>query len=554
MSESLSSVSNAPSVSSPRVTTPYRVFLVLMVLILLGAGIRLVQLEEKSLWQDEIFTLASATGNNIFEATIRPDDADTASDVSTGDSATLKPSAEYRGEVTEVQPMASFWHALRRNIQTPLYPLLMRWCVQTFGPDPVGLRYFSVLMGTLAIAAAFGLGRQVKDSRFGLLLAALVCFSGFQITYSQTARVYALVTLLVLLSTWMVVKLLQERGKNPWTWGAFALFSVLGLYSQYLYNFVLLFQAVFALVAGRQSLGTEFKPFVMRMLLTAGVVGGCYLPWLPMLQAQQAFLAEVGHGNLKGLWNPLSLIERLWNVLTDLMTPKFLVAKIYATLIILFGAVMAWRHRARPDQATTRLLYLLGGLWLLCLVGGLMGIDLANGTHRILSKRYTILASPALYLLLAAGLLALPKRVFKPATAALLGLMIWNSVEVVSGSKFVAKENYRKAARLIQDTPASSKDLVLVSHSGVHATGMAFYLPGKTEVLGISRKNPGNPWDPSELSKVLAKSAQPYQRVWVVFTHSPKPLRLQIKGWFDHHYHEARHEKYSGVDVFLYKK
>jgi uncharacterized membrane protein len=403
-----------------------------------------------------------------------------------------------------------------------------------------------VLAGTLVIPVAFGLGRHLRGPRFGLLLAALVALSGFQVTYSQTARVYAFVTLEVVLSTWMMLKLLTEKGQRPLTWVLFALPTLAGLYTQYLYHFVLGFQALYVLLMGRPD-----RRFLGKMALTAVVVGLAYLPWLPMFQAQQAFLQEVGHGNLKGLWNPVSLIERLWNILTEQIAPKSIPTKILATAIVAAGLFTAWRQR-QPLW-----LFALGGLWLACIVGGLMGIDLVSQTHRILSKRYTILASPALYLLLAASLWVLPRRWAFGLGASLLALMTWNSLEVVAGPKFLAKENYRQAGRWITEQTAqrpTGGDLVLVSHSGVHATGMAFYLPDSVKMLGISRRNPENPWQPAELAAHLDRVTAPYQRVWLVYTHSPKPLRQSITDWTEGHFKQVARQKFSSVEVSLYQK
>lgn len=527
------------------------VALLLCLIVVLGLGIRLVMVEEKSLWQDELYTLASANGNNVFEATIRPDDVEE-SGVSR-EQTIIEPSIPHRPSyywraIAEQQPWESFWDALSRNIQMPMYPMVMRLWASQIEASPLSFRYFSVLVGTLCIPVAFLLGQQLRDSRFGLLLAALVAVSGFQVTYSQTARVYALLTLLTLCSTWLLLRLLAQRGQVTGTWVGFGLVSVCGLYSHYLYVFILGFQATYALLRASALLGSDLKPFLQKLILTGLGIGVCYAPWLPMFQAQQAFQAEVGHGNLLGLWNPLSLIERLWNILSDLIAPKFLLAKILCTLLVGYGGYALWK---RPED---RPILLLGGLWLLFIVGGMIGLDLLNQTHRILSKRYTMMASPALYLLLAGGLWALPRSILRPATGAVLALLTWNAWEVVTGPKFIAKENYRAAAHWILEEAQPGRDLVLVNHAGVHLAGMAFYLPDTLPMLGVSRKNPETPWRPEALADVLAQSTQPFPRVWVVFTHSPWPLRNQIRQWFEEGYRLKQTQKYSSVDVLLYER
>lgn len=519
---------------------PFRdTWVLLLLLMVLGAGIRAVHVESKSLWQDELYTLASATGNGIFEDTVLPG-AD-------NDPPTPQPPAFYKSKVTTVRPESAFWEALGHNIQMPLYPLLMRAWASSIDANPLSMRWFSVWVGILAIPAAFLLGWEVKNKAFGLLLAALVTFSGFQITYSQTARVYALVTLLVLLSTWLMLRLVREKGQQLGTWIFFAFITLLGLYSQYLYQFVLAFQALYVLIySGRE------KAFLLKIGVTALFVGLCYWPWLPMMDTQVAFLHQTGHGTLTGLWNPLSLIERLWQILTDLISPKSLPVKLLASLLM--GGAVAWAIVKKQDKP----LLVLTGLWLLCTVGGLIGIDLMNHTHRILSKRYTILASPALYLLLAMALWQLPQRFKLGLSSLLLVLMAWNAWDVVAGSKFLAKENYQSAGQLITQHPPVRKavetDLVLVSHSGVHAAAMAFYLPAETAMLGISRKSPAHPWQPKALAETLATATQQHPRVWLVLTHAPGSIKRSLLAWFDGKYKNTLHEKFSGVEVYLFQR
>jgi uncharacterized membrane protein len=569
---------------------------ILMLLIVIGLFLRLTLIDGKSLWQDELYTLASATGNNLFEATVGEASSGEASGESgygkgmaaplppnLQDPATPQPPSFFTQPISQMQPLESFWQALSRNIQMPAYPLLARGLISLFGPDPMMLRVVSALFGVLLIPASFWLGQLLlyntpeRRAQFGLVLASLVTVCGFQVTYSQTARVYALVTLTAVVATCFLLSLLRHYPATPSTntlktkpfqdawpyWLGFTLFSALGLYTTYLYTFLLGFHIATVFLWAKPH-----KGFYLPMACCGAILAGLYLPWLPMYQAQQVFLKTIGHGNLTGLWNPISLIERLWNVLAEQITPKDLPGKLWSTVLITLGLIQGWRLKeARPIVG-------LSLLWLGAIIGGLLWIDLSHQTHRILSKRYTMLASPSLYLLMATGLYFLPPRwwglppqvsgsiwqplqplqrwIFPTLFGLTLGMLTLNSLAVVSGEKFVSKENYLGAARWINQRHQAN-DMVLVNHSGVHTAAMSFYLDANLWVGGISRKTREAPWQPDALNQTLTRLTEGHPRIWLVLTHSYGPVKTSIQDWLTaHHYKITSPERFSGVDVSLW--
>lgn len=517
------------------------VWILLILLILMGAVLRFTGWHERSLWQDEVFTLSLATGNPLFEATILPDDFKL-------DPTHPVPAAYYQQLAIGMQPWRNFVAGLQHNVQMPLYATMVRGWL-TLHPDAFDVRLLSILFGILAIPMAFLLGRELEDNRLGLLNATILALSGFQIIWSQNARVYALLVLIVLTSTWLAVRICRqeaEAGRPPAAlWFAFLLTSIAGVYSHYFYAFILVFHALFMLWRNRA------KDFLFRIAGIFGLIGFFGLLWVPMFLEQKAFLEQIGHGNLQGLWNPISLIERTWSNLLAMISPKGTPAKILASIIIILGVLLGvrrWKEDKTPDVTLA-----LCGLWLFCIIGGLIAVDVISQTHRILSERYLILSSPALYLMIAHAITLLrPVKlaVFLAVTLALL--MGFNVYGVLSGEKFLHKEDYRGAGLKITES-LTENSAVLISHSAVHAAGLAFYLPPQTPMLGISRKNPGARWKPEVLEKRL-KTLEDRQQLWVVFTHvRPATLKQRLRTWLDSHFTSAGYEKFSSVQVLHYE-
>src|SRR5205085_510379 len=80
-----------------------------------------------------------------------------------------------------------------------------------FGTGESGLRALSALFGTLTVPVAYAIARDVASRKAGLIAAALVAASPWMIWYSQEARAYALVALLVAIGVWLFLRALPKQ-------------------------------------------------------------------------------------------------------------------------------------------------------------------------------------------------------------------------------------------------------------------------------------------------------------------------------------------------------
>jgi mannosyltransferase len=90
-----------------------------------------------------------------------------------------------------------------------VYAVVMKPWVMLI-PNEFGLRWPSVLAGTLAVAMMYQVGARLGSRRVGLLAAIFLALSPTHLYYAQEARQYALVLLLGLTSLW-VLTLLESR-------------------------------------------------------------------------------------------------------------------------------------------------------------------------------------------------------------------------------------------------------------------------------------------------------------------------------------------------------
>ena len=168
--------------------------------------------------------------------------------------------------------------SIRQDFQPPLLHLI------TFGALQVSqtewwLRTIGALLPALGtVIYTYLLGeRLVKEQGrwIGLAAGILIATSSFHIFYSQELRPYSLATFWAVMSWY---HLLQAPPQLRRQWLVFGIATAAGLYSMYLYPFVILSQVLYVLLAERTKLRSLFIS-----LIGAGLA---FLPWLPQFWGQ----------------------------------------------------------------------------------------------------------------------------------------------------------------------------------------------------------------------------------------------------------------------------
>jgi len=103
--------------------------------------------------------------------------------------------------------LSDVFSSLSESESTPPLYYVMAWVwTQVFGAGEAGLRSLSALAGVGVIPLVWACGRELLSSRAGLAAAALVAINPMLIWYSQEARAYSLLTLLVAASFWFFLR------------------------------------------------------------------------------------------------------------------------------------------------------------------------------------------------------------------------------------------------------------------------------------------------------------------------------------------------------------
>ena len=153
-------------------------------LLLLGTLLRFYQIQAKTIWLDEAFSIWLAH-----------------------------------------QGLIDLWAWLIKIDQhPPLYYSLLHFWQLRFGDLQGVVRIFSALCSTLALPFFYGAGRRFFDQPTALVATLILALAPFHIRYAQEARMYALLTLTVALALYLLARLLQEPVERQprWLWPLFA--------------------------------------------------------------------------------------------------------------------------------------------------------------------------------------------------------------------------------------------------------------------------------------------------------------------------------------------
>lgn len=227
------------------------IWLLLLLIILIGLGLRTYQLTSRSLWFDEAFSW------RLIQFPVQEMIA---------------------RDATDVHP--------------PLYYLLLKGWSVVFATSLLSLRSFSVLMAGLTILGGYLFTALALRSRAaGLLAALLLALSGWQIQFSWEARMYTLGTFFVLLSSWFLLGAIRHH--RWFYWLGYSLATAALLYIHYYALFSIAAQLIF--IVGYLVISTKGRigeilqwPLFWSAVVSFLVILLLFLPWLPTFIAQNS--------------------------------------------------------------------------------------------------------------------------------------------------------------------------------------------------------------------------------------------------------------------------
>jgi mannosyltransferase len=324
-----------------------------------------------------------------------------------------------------------------------LYYVLLHFWVRVFGYSEAAVRSMTVVLAGWSVPVMVLLGKRLFGRATGLLAGLLLAISPFFVQYEQTARSYALVVLLVLLSSYFFVAELEKPARA--TRAAYVLSSSLAVYAHYFAAYVLLVQLLTLLAVKRRGALT-------RGWLTAGAAVAV------LCTPEVVFSLRAGSGNVSWLQAPsLSTLAHLPSELAG-----GVVLAVVLIVLVCYGFT-----RAAADREEWQAGFLAA--WLVIPV--ILDFAVSKVIQPLFQDYYLIVVLPPLLLLAAVGVAKLPQRA---AQAIAIGLLVvLSAVGIRDWYTAPGQENYRGAARYILNNERPGDGVIYYPGGGAGGKGVS---------------------------------------------------------------------------------
>ena len=294
------------------------------------------------------------------------------------------------------------------DIQPPLYYALLHFWIALAGDSEFALRFLSLVFGVLTVPLAYVTARRLFDVMSARLVALLVALAPLYVWYAQEARMYTLITFLLLLASYALWRALSEPARATRWWIVFTLANLAATYTHYFAFVVIAFQVLWVLVSGFRFSSFKLKnpkPLNLKLetlkpatlALVAIIVA--FLPWMPFVIARFGQDASYWRGALK-------LDEALRHILINFTMGESVLEHIaqpiaLGWLIVLSIGLVALSINRQSAIGNRQSAVVFCVLYLLVPLALLLVLFSRNPKF---NARYLMIASPAFYLLLAAGM------------------------------------------------------------------------------------------------------------------------------------------------------
>lgn len=492
-----------------------RILLLVAAVTLLAFALRLFSLGTKSLWIDEIWSIATARLTWAgFGLTLLNQD-----------------------------PNMSLYHVL-----------LHYWLF--FAGDETAIRVLSVLFGAGTVPLLYALGTRLSSRFVGLCSCLLFSLNSFHVQWSQETRSYSLLVLLVTASSLEFLTALDRPGKRPCS-----LYVFLSTLAVYVHLFALLIIAAHAvsLCFARKSGSSRGNA-----LVSMAAIGLCSLPLLSLfyLRSRDPFI-PVNWIQAVGIHDVIDVFHRLSG---RAEIPGVTGGRILMVLVcIACTAALVRRPPTSPTPSspigswsTTFLL-----LWLLLPASLLF---LISFRQPILLARYILPSLPALTTLVALGIQVVPRSAWR--LAALLLFCAMNSAQLFEYYSYRAhQQGWREAAsHILNELEPGDAAIFCVAPGHLlfdYYAELRSFPPGRMpEILYPYHADPGNPRSLAYLPAIdqgsLELRIRNHERVWLALYHdrwpAVAPQSDRLRWQLTQRMSPMATERYGDVTIVLYSK
>ncbi len=413
------------------------------------------------------------------------------------------------------------WEAAFEHL--PFWVLLMRGWSLLAGQSEFALRLLPAYAAVLTVPLCWALLKRLAPEKavWRLLTTVLIASSPVLTLYAQEARMYALVVLLAVASTYLAARLIQRPSASHMAAYILVNWGMLGL--QYYSVLLIGAHGLFAALTAAQRSASR-RIFIRTIVPAAAVSVAPLLLWMALSPGfhetvtvvfQEASRPELGVGAfLIDLWSDITFGAFRWQ-------PDISAIGLALLPLFVIGAVAAradyQRSDAPPSAHATPYLLLL-------LTIALLPIVISAALFRTLAARYILYISPFVYAFIALGVIAIRRR---HRTWGLVAAAVTLTVALLGQAYYFGpyqKSEYRDMSRYLSARYSPAEDVVIIEAPRQHL--LAKYYLGQDFPLETAPAIPlpdywpvtAPPVVPEKVDDQIQRYLRTYSSLWTAFS------------------------------------
>jgi 4-amino-4-deoxy-L-arabinose transferase-like glycosyltransferase len=386
--------------------------LTLLIVLLFSLVLRCLQLDQQSLWLDELYTMKMV------------DPAHGLKEI-------------YQLSLT-VDPLSV------------LYFIIVNTWVKVFGYTAVSVRSVSAIFGVLGIFCIYILGKQMKDRWTGMAAAILLAVNYYHIAYSQEARVYTMYCTCTCISFYFLIKFLGKPGYRSATY--YGLGALLMVLCHFFGIFTLIGQLIILLTQLIRTEKKDRRNFCYYLILSAAIFMVGYIPIIPI------FIWLLGN---EGTWISPITADVFANTYAEFFGHSTYLVVFSGLLILSCFFFFLKNISANRDSGNNRKVPVLYILLIWIVVTFMIPYIQSKLAFPTLNTRYVINILPAIIIMMALGVTAIPKNSIR---VALLGaFVILSLVDLFAWSKYYKrdrKSDFKTIAKYVTENNVNESVII----------------------------------------------------------------------------------------------
>ncbi len=418
-------------------------------------------------------------------------------------------------------PVAEIPAALRKDGHPPLYYVLLHYWMNVFGSGDVATRALSGAVGVASLPLAWTVGRRRGGPTLGWIFLGVLAMSPYAIRYGTEARMYALVSFLVLIG-YVLIDDISRRGRStPIRLVSVAVVSGALLLTHYWAMWLLAAVVLVLAWTWKRSADPGLRHGSLRGAL-AVCAGGVFLfGWLPTMFFQSAHTGTP--------WSqPVRPSAALSYMLTDFAAgtgfPDSAVLAVISGVLFVVGlfGIADGPRSIHLDLRTNPQVRAEGVVVALTLTLGLVTGFVARSAF---ASRYAAVLFPLFLLVVAAGISRFADR--RIQVAVLSVVMLASGLGAYFNANVFTRTQMESLAAVIRERGAPGDVVVFcpdqLGPSGARAIGEGFdllsfpTLGSPKFVDWVDYKQRNDAIDPTQVAQAVLERAGPERSVFVVW-------------------------------------